>query len=196
MEVLSSHYLFQRLCRFLPAALALCLLADLRPAHAAAREATEAEVKAAYLYNFGLFTQWPKKAFKAADSPFVIGILGEDPFGEEINEIAATETVNKRRIQIVRAPSGAPPPECHLLYVSASEKERFKEILESLKGQPVLTVSDDAPFCRLGGAIRFTRTSSKLGLVINPAAARAAGLRISPDLLAIAQIERTRKVEQ
>ena len=194
MEVLSLQHLWQRLFGAYAAALVFCLAASL-PAHAATREVPEAELKAAYLYNFGLFTKWPDKAFAASDAPFIIGVLGDDPFKEELDKIAATETVNKRAIKIVRAPSGAPPPEAHILYVAPSEKKRYAEILEALQKKPVLTVAEEAPFCRLGGAVRFNRTGSKISLVINPAAARAAGLKVGTDLLAIAQIERTRKDE-
>lgn len=162
------------------------------PDASAQRKSTEAELKAAYIYKFALFTRWPSNAFDSAKAPFAIGVLGDDaPLADALARIAATERVGNRAIQIRRISKGEAPPECHLLFVADSERNRSQEIIALLRRKPVLTVGEVAPFCRLGGCIRFKRTGNRLDLVINPGAATEAGLRISSELLDIAEIRKT-----
>ena len=154
---------------------------------------TEAELRATYVYKFALFTRWPAAAFESANSPMVVAVIGNDPIVPELEKLAAAMTVNERRFKLVLAESGADAPECHILYVAGSEKGRVPELLEQVKGKPVLTVSDLEPWCRLGGCIRFARAERRVSLLFNPKAAAAQGLRISPELLAIGKIRETEK---
>lgn len=149
---------------------------------------TESEIKTAYLYNFALFTKWPTAAFETPNSPFIIAILGDDPFESDLEKGLARANVGSRSIEIRRVPSGGSPPKCHLLYISNSEKARVDEILDEVKGKPVLTVAEIDPFCRIGGSIRFMRGNKTIVLRINPKRAESQGLKISSDLLAIAEI--------
>jgi hypothetical protein len=176
------------------AALALLLAAALAPVRAPAAprvQATEAELKAAYLVNFGLFVTWPGQAFASREAPFVIAVMNDEGVAAEVDRLARTRSIRGRRISVARAGKGDPPPQCHVLYVSGIERARVVEILAQVRRQPVLTVSDTGPFCALGGGIRFDRTGRKLALFANPEAARKAGLKISPELLQMAEIRRT-----
>ncbi|HYE31866.1 MAG TPA: YfiR family protein [Methylomirabilota bacterium] len=190
MAVLRSIRLFA----LLVAALAGLLFA---PPHAqesssAGRlKATEWQIKGAYLYNFALFTRWPAAAFKGKDSPFVIAILGDDPFGAPLDDSLVKEQVNGRPIRIVRAPTGAAVPECHLLFISVSEKRRLQEIFDSISGKPIFTVADFEPFCQVGGGARFRKDGRNIRLVMNPGAIRAAGLRVDAELLQMATLKET-----
>lgn len=192
MAILSLDIFKNRLAARL-LSLCLCLGALEFEGSAATRRRSEPELKAAYLYNFALFSTWPDHAFRSADAPFVIAILGDDPVTEEIRKIAEVEKARKRRIMVLHVEPGGMVPECHMLYVSASEKDRLEAILQTVQKRPTLTVSDINPFCRLGGCVRFKRTDHKIRLIVNPTAAAEAGLRISPDLLAIAEIQTTEK---
>ncbi|MGV3772560.1 MAG: YfiR family protein [Verrucomicrobiales bacterium] len=151
----------------------------------------EYEIKAAFLYKFTAFTQWPSGTFPTKNSPFTIAIIGEDPFGTELDKIAQSETVNGRKIQLVRVEKDGAVPHCQILFISNSERKRVEEILGSIKGKAILTVSDMEPFCSKGGCIRFVRENKKVRLRINPTAAKQAGLRIRSELLAIARIVKT-----
>jgi hypothetical protein len=149
---------------------------------------TANEIKAAYIYNFALFTTWPASAFSNSESQFVIAVLGEDPLGSDVEKSLGRSKVGGRAIKIIRVPRGGKAPECQILYVSASEKDRVPQILEDVRKKPILTVADFEPFCRMGGCIRFERAEKSVGLVINRTASEAQGLKISSDLLAIAQL--------
>ncbi len=152
---------------------------------------TENEIKSAYLYNFALFTKWPPAAFPATTAPFVFAFLGEDLLAAVLEKSLAEVRLLGRPVKIIRAPSGSAPPDCQILYIAASEKNRIPEILAGLRGKPVLTVSDFAPFCRLGGSIRFERGEKNVSLIINRKSTEKHGLTISSDLLAIARIVET-----
>lgn len=147
----------------------------------------ENEVKAAFLLNFAKFVEWPAAAFATADAPFVIGVLGEDPFGAFLDEAARAELLLGRRILIRRFAEPAALEPVHLLYVSPSEDERLGEVFAALKGAPVLTVGETGRFVRRGGVIRLLRERERLRFVIDAAAAERGGLRLSSQLLAIAK---------
>jgi hypothetical protein len=167
----------------LVAALALCFAVP-----AAAQQSREYDLKAVFLYNFASFVEWPKSSFVSADSPFIIGILGHDPFGKSLNDVVAGERVHGHPIVVRRyaevAQVRAQPP--HILFISASEAERIELIVKQLQGLPILTVSEVPGFLRAGGAINFT-TSNRVQLRINPDATQTAGLSVSSKLLRLAQ---------
>jgi hypothetical protein len=145
---------------------------------------TEYQVKAAFLFNFVKFTDWPSSAFVNAGAPLVIGVLGQDPFGRALDELVKGEFINKRPLVVERFPAGTDPAACHVLFVSRSEKDRWPGLRESLERKPVLTVSDLDRYCEQGGMVNLAL--SAIGTVkpeINPAAAHAAGVTISSKLL-------------
>jgi len=146
----------------------------------------EQKVKAAYLYNFLLFVDWPTSAFADDSASKVqVCVIGEDPFRSALGPITE-RTAKKRGIRLSRLDSGADPGRCHLLYVSRSEEARLSELLADLADRPVLTTSDIPGFVDRGGMIGFTLKDGRVLLEANLQAARRSGLRISSKLLEVA----------
>jgi hypothetical protein len=148
----------------------------------------EYQIKAVFLFNFAHFVEWPASAFPNSQTPLVIGILGEDPFGPYLDETVRGETVNDRPLVVRRYRSVEEVTTCHILFISRREEGRLKSILESLRGRSVLTVSDVDRFARRGGMIRFVTDHHRIRFRINLEAARAAGLTLSSKLLRPAEI--------
>lgn len=159
------------------------------PASGQAQQPTEYQVKAAYLLNFGRFTEWPEDAFTSPDSPLVFGILGKDPFAGQRDAMMA-RTINGRRVQVRRFKEIPQPGECHMLFVSTQEYGRLETILNKLGTSGMLLVGDDAPFAAQGGMINFIIRNDTVGFEINVSAAARAGLTFNSRLLKIAEIVR------
>lgn len=145
----------------------------------------EYRAKAACLYNFSKYVVWPPTAFPEADAPFVIGVLGRDPFGGLLDEIVASRSIGGRRILVRRFRRPGDVRACHILFISRSERERLAQILSRLKGTSTLTVGETEQFLRRGGMIQFLLESSRIRLAINPDAAARAGLKIKSQLLSL-----------
>jgi len=155
---------------------------------ARAQPAPEASVKAVFLYNFTRFVEWPETAFASPDAPFVIGIIGPDPFGSALQEAVAGERVGGHPIRVHRYQLPAEARDCHLLYIVDRDPEKVREMLAQLPRRALLTVGESAQFARQGGMIRFLTRNNKIRLEINPATVRAAQLSISAKLLQVAEI--------
>ncbi len=169
---------------FVAALLTLASLA-LLPLSARAQfgERGEYEVKAAFLTNFTQFVKWPAAAFADAGAPFAIGILGDDPFGGELEKIAQTRTVTGRKIIIRRGQRPEDVRNCQVVFFSKSERGRIVELIAGFQGANILTVGESAGFARQGGIIEFAPRGNTVGFVINAEAGRKAGLGISSKLL-------------
>lgn len=148
----------------------------------------EYNIKAIFLYNFTQFVEWPPNALGNVESPFVIGILGDDPFRTFIDQTVAGEKVKGHAIEIQRFNDVKDIKNCHILYISAKEATRLNEVLSAIPNKNVLTVSDIPNFARTGGIIHFINLNNKIGLQINASAAKAAELNISSKLLRVAEI--------
>ena len=159
-------------------ALALCFAA---PALAAAP--SEYQIKAVFLFNFSQFVTWPLKAFANADSPFVVGVLGRDPFGANLESAVQGERVDGRPIVVRRFRTAAEATDCQILFVDRSEPAALAESARVLQGHSVLSVSDAPDAARLGAVIEFTVDNNRIRLRINVAEARSRGLTISSKLL-------------
>jgi hypothetical protein len=159
-------------------------------APAPAQASPEYQLKAVFLFNFAQFVEWPASAFPGPDAPLVICILGDDPFGPYLDETIRGESVNNRPLSIRRYRTVQEIESCHILFVSRREQGHLQEILDSLKGRSILTVSDFEGFASRGGMIRFVTDRNRIRLRINLEAARAANLTLSSKLLRPAQIVR------
>ena len=155
---------------------------------AAQPAAGEYEVKAAFLYNFARYIEWPEEAVPDAEDTFVIGVLGEDPFGPILDRIAKSKTVDGRKIAVRRFATVEDYTPCHILFVSSSETDRLATVLARLAESHVLVVGDTPGSARQGVIINFVIEQSKVRLEINPGAAERAGLKISSKLLRLATI--------
>lgn len=163
-----------------------CLFAFGFPAQAQETAPTEYQIKAACLYNFIKFVEWPTQAYAGATSPTVIGVLGENVFGDDLEKAIHDKVVNHHPLQFKHFDSVKEVTNCQVLFISASEKKRFPEILEALRGKSILTVSESDHFLRDGGMINFVIVDLKVRFQINNEPARKAGLIISSDLLNLA----------
>lgn len=152
-----------------------------------ARPVSEYEVKAAFLLNFARFVEWPAASHPDADSPLVIGIVGDDPFGEALPRIVKGQTAHGRRIEIRHFKEDGDHGACHLLFLSRSVAGRSDRILPSLRGRAILTVSEEENFARQGGVIGFALVDQTVRFDINLKAAAQAELRISSKLLNVAR---------
>jgi hypothetical protein len=148
----------------------------------------EYQVKAAYLYNLTKFTDWPASAFASNTAPMVIGVVGEDPFGKTMDDAFRGEIVRDHPLVVKRLRRDEDLRSCHVLFISYSEKERLPELLEKLKGSPVLTVSDAGDFVERGGMVNFFLVQKTVKMEINQAAVEEASLQISAKLLKLARI--------
>lgn len=151
---------------------------------------TEYQLKAVFLYNFAKFIDWPSNTFVTRQSPFVICILGVDPFGTTIDETLKGKTVEDRAVVIERAKEPAEVRHCQIVFVSASERHRLPEILTVLQGTSALIVGDTDRFTDSGGTIQLMLEQNRIRFTINTDAAEGAGLRISSKLLALAKVVR------
>jgi len=151
-------------------------------------QAPEYQVKAVFLFNFAQFVDWPAEAFPDPDTPVVIGVLGDDPFGSVLDRTVRDERLGGRLFQVRRYQRVDEIKTCHILFISRSEGSRPEGVLAGLKGRSILTVSDVDGFAERGGMIRFVTDRNRIRLQINLAAAEAAHLTISSKLLRVAEI--------
>ena len=170
---------------FAGALLLACAVLTARPALAAP---TTSEVEAVFLFNFSQFVDWPPQAFPQPDSPIVIGVLGSDPFDGTLDDVVRGEMVKGRPLVVRRFQRVEQFTDCHILFISRSERPRLEPIVQMLKGRSILTVSDLDEFATQGGVIGFVLLDNKIRLRVNLQAAKEAGLTLSSKLLRPAQI--------
>ena len=154
--------------------------------------ATEYQVKAVFVYNFSHFVEWPPQAFASADAPFVIGILGGDPFGAHLDEAVHGEQIGQHPLLVRRFHSIDEIGECQILYIDRAAGAQLPQILAALEHRDTLTVSDLDGAAEHGVMIQFATENNRIRLRINVESARAAGLTISSKLLRPAEIVGTR----
>ena len=152
----------------------------------------EYQIKAAFLYNFAKFIEWPAEAFTESCAPLIVGVIGNDPFGSALDQTMSGKTINGRPLIIKRLKWGQNLRTCQILFISSSERKRLAQLFESLKGATVLTVSETEQFCQQGGIINFLIEDNKVRFEINATAATGAQLKISSKLLALAKTVRGR----
>jgi hypothetical protein len=147
---------------------------------------SEYEVKAAYLYNFSRFVEWPGKIMQTQSRSFNVCVLGEDPFGPALNSAVANETIAGKSVVAKEIPAPQDAVNCRVLFISSSEDKRLKQILARLGAASVLTVSDLPQFTQPGGMIQFVVEGNRVRFEVNAATAEHAGLTLSSELLKVA----------
>ncbi|MDE3019948.1 MAG: YfiR family protein [Nitrospirota bacterium] len=147
----------------------------------------EFALKSAYLYQFTLFVEWPAEAFSTPNDPIVVCVLGDDPFGPFLDALTQ-KTSQGRPLQAQRIQRVQDSGDCHVLFVSASERARLAAVLASLAHRRILPVSDIEGFAGAGGIVEFVPVEKKIRFGINLAAAKQSGLRISSKLLSLAML--------
>ena len=142
-------------------------------------------VKAAYLYKFTPFVEWPPTAFASAASPFTICVLGADPFGASLDQVLAGHQVGEHAVRVRRLQVIDQPDECQILYAAAS-RTQVAAALNKVKGAPVLTVTEQSLGVS-GAVVQFYVKEGHVRFTLDPAAAAANGMTISAKLLSLAQ---------
>ena len=148
-------------------------------------------IKAGFIFNFAKFVDWPPTTFAQPDSPIVIGILGTDPFGAIIDQIVQDKKIGGRGFVVKRLKWGTDLKdlkECKILFVGASERVHIDELVQIVRGLPILTVGETPGFAEHGGVIRLVLEDNRVRFEVNVDAARQAGLTISSRLLTLARI--------
>lgn len=159
------------------------------PAGAQGKPPLEYQVKAAFLFNFTRFIHWPESAYTSPDAPFVIGIVGTDPFGTYLDELVNSEKAEGHPIIIRRYPGGGDMSGCQLIFIGLDTPGKLKAILSLTAHPGMLTVGDAASFISSGGMVRFFKEDNRIKIEIKLAAAKAAQLEVSAKLLQVAKIK-------
>ncbi len=146
---------------------------------------TEAQVKAAYLYNFSKFVRWQGNSIEGEDS-FSVCVLGKNPFGSALSSIVAGETIAGKAIVVKNIAGTQEIGTCGILFVTTYEEFRLKQILAAVRHLPALTVSDIPGFAARGGMIEFLNQGDKIRFEVNVAPLHDAGLTVSSELLKVA----------
>ncbi len=148
---------------------------------------SEYQVKAAFVFNFVKFIEWPVAAFADARSPIAIGILGKNLLGEHLNQLVRDKTLNNRSIVIRECKTLEEARTCHVIFINVSETKRVPEILQRIGTDNILTVGETEDFIKNGGMINFFREGNRFRFQINDEPAKKAGLKIDSKLLGLSK---------
>lgn len=149
-----------------------------------AQTADEYEVKAAFLYNFTKFVEWPRND---SDS-FSICILGDDPFGSAIDQLVKGKTANGKRLEVRRIRDVSEAKQCQIVYVRAEEKSKAAQLLDAVQKMPILTVTERGGSGKSNCLVSLSMVDDRVSLGINAAAVESSGLKISAKLLTLAKV--------
>jgi hypothetical protein len=149
--------------------------------------AKEYRIKAAFLFNFAHYVEWPPDTFKDANSPLTYCTIGDDPFDGVLDESLNAKSVGTHPLRVQHLK----PPEnfqgCQIVFIGANEKKRTTAILETLKQSPVLVVGESNHFIQQGGTVGFLSEENTVRFEVNLDAAQRARLNISATLLSVAK---------
>jgi hypothetical protein len=149
---------------------------------------SEYELKAAFLFNFAKFIDWPPTAFADSGSPITVCVFGKDPFGHFLDDALVNKRIANRSVVVERLKDKSGARQCQMIFVSASQSSGLPAVLDTVKGESVLLVGETPDFATQGGTIEFTFEDSRVRFVINTDAADRARLRVDSKLLALAKI--------
>lgn len=152
--------------------------------------ASEAEVKAAFVFRFGSFVEWPASAFPAGDSPFVIAVVGADDVARALAAIVEDRTIHGRPVRVHRVVGGESAVGHHVLFVGDAARRSFAAIRDSVAASPILLVTELEGAVRSGSMIDLVVDGDRVRFDVAPAAAEARDLKISSRVLAIARYVR------
>ena len=165
----------------------ILLLAWIPAAAPQSEELSEYQLKAAFLYNFAKFVEWPAEAFVDAGAPLRICVLGENPFGNGLVETVQGRKVNGHPLMVAPISETHQAKGCHMLFLSRAERKRMPQVLEVLHNSSTLTVGESDDFVRAGGVINFVLEAGKVRFEVNLRASEQARLKISSKLLSLAR---------
>jgi len=166
----------------------LIVMLTLAPSLYADEPPREYKVKAAFVYNFAEFIDWPEVAFADADAPFAIAVIGTDPFNGILEQVIAGKKIAGRQVVIKHFASTDDISSCQILFIPATEDDHLEQIIQRVQDRPILTIGETERFPWVGGCFRFYKEDNKIRFEINQDAAARANLRISSKLLNLARI--------
>src|SRR5216683_4298671 len=172
---------------FLRTGVALTLFA-FTPADLPGQSIDEYQVKAAFLYNFAKFVEWPAQAFTGPDEPISICIFGQNPFGRSLDDAVRGKVVEGRAFVVLKLSDFRQSGACKILFISSSERKSVRALLAQVKTGGILTVGETEGFAAEGGVVDFTLDEGRVRIEINVQAAEQQWLRISSKLLSLARI--------
>ncbi len=157
---------------------------------------TEYELKAAYLFNFAKFVEWPDSIFKTKESPMILGIYDGDPFGDIIDKTFSGRAINNRKWIIKYFKDIDKIENCHILFIARIDKVELIKVLSIIKNKSILSVGDNIKdFCQLGGMINFAPQYSKYRFEINNSETIKVKLIVSSKLLILSKIIKTNEIK-
>jgi YfiR/HmsC-like len=148
----------------------------------------EYQLKAAFLYNFAKFVEWPAESFENPSEPLTVCVLGEDPFGRALDDVISGKKIEARALSVRRISDARQAKGCRVLFVSSSERRSVLSVLAGLNESGVLTVGESGSASSEGMIINFILEGGKIRFAINTAAAERGKLRFSSRLLSLAII--------
>jgi hypothetical protein len=148
----------------------------------------EYQVKAVFLFNFGQFVEWPRESYDTAQAPFVICVLGEDPFGRTLDDVVRGESIGARSLVVRRVRDTNGLTDCNILFVSRHDAARLPDAVAAVRGRSVLTVTDAEGASGQGAIIVLFNENNRIRMRIDLAAARTNKLVISSKLLRPAEV--------
>lgn len=154
---------------------------------------SEYRIKAAYLYKFAAYVEWPSSAFARADTPVTIGIVGADDMATELNKLKGGPWINNRAMEVKLLKPGEPLTGIQILFVGRLESAALNRILDRVQAQPVLSVTELAGALGAGSIINFVPVDDRIRFEVSVAQAERSGLKISARLLGVAQKIETRR---
>jgi hypothetical protein len=148
----------------------------------------EYQLKAVFLFNFTQFVDWPANVFENDQSPLVIGVIGENPFGSYLVQTVSGEKINGHPLTVQYFKNEEEIKSCHILFVNIHETKKLEQVLEAVKSKNILTVSDHPDFLKQDGMIKFVTNNNKIKLQINMEACKESKMVLSSKLLRLAEI--------
>jgi tRNA A58 N-methylase Trm61 len=167
---------------------ALCAFLCGTPLASQSQGLTEHEIKAGFLFNFTKFVEWPEGTFADSSAPIILGVVGENPFGNLLTETAAGKSVNGRPVVVRQFKEGQDLRSCQVLFVVSTDKKHIAQTLGMLRGSRVLTVGEGSGFTQSGGMIAFLVEGNRVRLEIDLETAAEAHLKISAKVIAVARL--------
>lgn len=157
--------------------------------HAAFSVDTEYRIKAVFLEKFTLFVEWPaESAMEDTSQPFIIGVIGANPFGDILEKVYSGSRINGKRVELRYLSGVSEIEKCHLLFIGKTPEKNLSRIISVAQNKPILTVSDSEGMAKRGIHINFYRSGEKVKFEINPSAVSLSGLKMSYKLLQMARI--------
>lgn len=146
------------------------------------------KIKAGFIYRFILFTEWPEQAFVTSNDTITLGIVGENPFAGFFAQVAGRSVAGKnlKVLELTAADSPERFRQCHLLYIHPSQEEQTSQIIEAVRGQPVVTISDMDDFLEQGGMISFFSRRNRIKFAVHRGLASREGIRFRAQMLKMA----------